>query len=111
MNDDFDDHYARSNPFSVAEFRETKLGKTVLATIEKHADDIRSAADAGEPPIAFFTGFVPIVDERLHWSLIEWMIRDWLGPEYERADRKPVTLRGYPRGQCYVRVLRGEPSA
>ncbi|MCL6684104.1 hypothetical protein [Sphingomonas alba] len=110
MNDEFDDHYARNDPFSVAEFQRTKLGKAVLATIEEHADRIRSAADAGEPPISFFEGFVSIVDERLHWSLIEWMIRDWLGPEYKRAGRKPVPLRTYRQGQCYERTRKERSS-
>ena len=98
-----------NNPFSLEEFKISPVGVAASQAIAEHADQIIRAANAGAPPIgALASNLNHLIDEGLHWRMVERMISEWLGPQYETSGRKPVPMRIHRRGRCYVRKLSHE---
>jgi hypothetical protein len=94
-----------NEPFSLAEFKTTQIGIVASQAIERCADDMLSAANAGEPPIAVIAPLLTdLICENLYWRMVDRMIAQWLGPQYEKAGNKSSTLSNRPRARCYKRV-------
>jgi hypothetical protein len=90
---------------SLTGFTTTDIGIAAECAIEKRADDIIRAADAGEPPV---TVLIPDLDhlicEGLYWRMVERMVAERLGPGFEKAGSKLVPIGCHRRARCYKRV-------
>jgi hypothetical protein len=94
-----------TNPFSLTEFKTTNIGIAALSAIEKHADDMIRAADAGDPPVELLIPYLNnLICEGLYWRMVDRIIDEWLGPQYRQAGKKPVSRSVYGRARCYRRV-------
>lgn len=93
-------------PFSLDEFKTTDVGQAAARAIERHADEIVRLADRGMTPLnALIADLEPLIDERLQWVKIEWMIRDWLRPNFTESGRRWVPTGIRMKGFHYTRVL------
>ena len=94
-----------SDPFSLAEFKATDVGIAASRAIEKHTAEMMSAINAGDPPIWVLAPDLDhLICENLYWRMVDRMIAQWLGPQYEKAGNKSSTLSNRPRARCYKRV-------
>lgn len=85
-------------------YRTSELGLMISRAIADHADEIRHAAEAGEPPLAVIGArLYEHIHENIYWRLAERMIGELLGPEFKAAGRKEVPISSYRRGRVYVR--------
>ncbi|KQM19911.1 hypothetical protein [Novosphingobium sp. Leaf2] len=90
---------------SLTGFKATDIGIVAVCAIERHADDIIHAVDAGEPPLA---ALIPDLDhlicEGLYWRMVERMIAERLGSDYEKAGSRSVPIACHRRARCYKRA-------
>lgn len=83
-----------------------ELHAAITAALERHADDILRAADAGEPPISvLIPDLDDLISEGIYWRNLERAIEALLTPSFEKAERKPIGLTGLPRALCYRRIV------
>ena len=90
---------------SLTGFRATDIGIAASRAIERHADDIIHAANAGEPPVVVL---IPDLDhlicEGLYWRMVERMIAERLGSDYEKSKSMAVPIGCHRRGRTYKRI-------
>lgn len=92
-------------PFSLEEFKTTEVGQAAAFAIEKHADEIVRVADLGLTPLnVVIPDLKALIDERLQWVKVDWMIRDWLAPNFEESGRRWVPTGMPHKGFCYTRI-------
>lgn len=93
-------------PFSLDEFKATDVGQAAARAIERHADEIVRVADLGQTPLSvLISELEPLINERLQWVKVEWMIRDWLTPNFTESGRRWVSSDLPHKGFHYTRVL------
>lgn len=92
-------------PFSLEEFKITEVGQAATRAIEDHADEIVRVADLGLAPVnVVIPDLEPLINERLDWVRVEWMIRDFLTPSFEETGRMRVPTDLPHKGFCYTRL-------
>jgi hypothetical protein len=91
---------------SLTGFYATDIGVAASRAIERHADDLLRAADAGEPPVMVLKPAVDkMICEGLYWRMVERMIAERLGSSgYEKAGSKLVPIGFHRRARCYRRI-------
>ncbi len=83
-----------------------ELHAAITAALERHAEEILRAADAGEPPISvLIPDLDDLISEGIYWRNLERTIEALLTPSFEKAERKPIGLTGLPRARCYRRIV------
>ena len=94
-----------TNQFSLTEFKTTNIGAAALRAMEKHAADMLRAANAGDPPVELLIPYLDdLICEGLYWRMVDRMIDEWLGPQYAKAGKKPVSRSMYGRARCYTLI-------
>jgi len=81
------------------------LAEAVSHAVDKRAEDIIRAAEAGEPPVVvLIPDLNHLISEGFYWRSAERKIGALLAPNFEKADKKWVGLTGLARGRCYKRI-------
>lgn len=81
--------------------------EAVSRAVEKRAEEIIGAADAGEPPVAvLIPDLHDLISEGFYWRSAERKIAALLAADFEQTDQKWVGLTGLSRGRCYRRMRR-----
>ena len=94
-----------SDPFSLLEFKTTKVGTAATQAIERRASEIIRAVDAGDPPLwVLAPDLANLFCEGLYWRMVDRMIAEWLGPKYEATRSRSSATSERPRARCYKRV-------
>ena len=92
-------------PFSLEDFKTTEVGQATALAIGQHAEEIVRVADLGLTPLSVvIPDLEALINERLQWVKVEWMIRDWLAPDFEETGRMWVSTAITHKGFCYTRV-------
>ncbi|MEC3950821.1 hypothetical protein [Sphingobium sp. HWE2-09] len=81
------------------------VAEAVSRAIDKRADEIIRAADAGEPPVTvLISDLGELIGEGIYWRNAERKIKALLTPAFETAGKKRVGLTGLAFGRCYRRT-------
>lgn len=98
-------HYEVERPFSAEDFKASEVGQAAARAIEEHKDEIVRNADLGLTPLAVvIPDLEGLINERLQWRMVDWMIRDWLAPNFEESGRMWVPTDEPHKGFCYTRI-------